>query len=56
MSNAVPVTPAQDSSRHNIVTPNKPAKLQPVSANKLDESQPVNEVISTIGKKKKVKR
>lgn len=55
-SNAVPMTPAQDSSRCDLVTTNKAVESQPVSNNKPVEHQPVNEILTTsVGKTKKVK-
>ena len=56
MSNAIPVTPALDSSRVDIVTTTKPEEPQlPVANNKPVEPQSVNEVlVSSIGKTKKV--
>jgi len=56
VSNAIPVTPAQDSSRVDIVATNKPVEPQPpVIDNKPVEPQSVNEVlVSSIGKTKKV--
>lgn len=54
MSNVVPVTPAQDSSRHDIVTTSKPVETL-VSNNKPVEPQSVSEILtSSVGKTKKV--
>ena len=49
------MTPAQDSSRHDIVTTNKPVESQPVSDDQPVEPESISEVlISSIGKTKKV--
>ena len=54
VNNAIPMTPGQDSSRHDIVTTNKPVETL-VSNNKPVEPQSVSELLtSSIGKTKKV--